>query len=202
MFCASEGGDVKCWQSCMGSAVELPACTVRAGLTLAVETGGSLFCSAALKSCNDRFSAVFFWTRGPVIRAPFPTRSIPIDPPQRGARARGCQCVRGWRVRSRRGSITRERALWQTDGKKLFICGGTKEVRQEKRGSHPVWNKSAINIYEYKYKYIYMNKLSQLLTIAGIKKGWMRTEEEKKGGIIRLQSGGCICKWLMALQQV
>lgn len=108
-------------------------CIVRAGLTLAVETGGSLFCSAALKSCNDRFSAVFFWTRGPVIRAPFPTRSIPIDLPQRGARVRGCQCVRGWRVRtctdSSRGSITRERALWQTDGKKLFICGGTKEVR-------------------------------------------------------------------------
>ena len=62
------------------------------GSALAVETEGSLFCSAALKSCNDRFSAVFSRTRGPVIRAPFPTRSIPIDPRDRGVCV--CVCVR------------------------------------------------------------------------------------------------------------
>lgn len=82
--------DVKCWQRSGLPCLDAPS----VGSALAVETGGSLFCSAALKSCNDRFSAVFSRTRGPVIRAPFPTRSILIDPWER----RVCVyvCARVW----------------------------------------------------------------------------------------------------------
>lgn len=40
--------------------VKMRSCvSAGAGSVLAVEAGGSLLCSAALKSCNDRFSAVF-----------------------------------------------------------------------------------------------------------------------------------------------
>lgn len=125
---AETGGDVKCWQRSGLPCLDAPS----VGSALAVETGGSLFCSAALKSCNDRFSAVFSRTRGPVIRAPFPTRSIPIDPRELGGvyvRTRVCVCVLGGRALGL-GIVARERALWQTDEKKLLIFGRTKKMWQ------------------------------------------------------------------------
>lgn len=109
---AETGGDVKCWQRSGLPCLDAPS----VGSALAVETGGSLFCSAALKSCNDRFSAVFSRTRGPVIRAPFPTRSIPIDPRELGgvyvrARVRVCvywggACARAGECSSRTRLVT------------------------------------------------------------------------------------------------
>lgn len=119
--------DVKCWQRSGLPCLDAPS----VGSALAVETGGSLFCSAALKSCNDRFSAVFSRTRGPVIRAPFPTRSIPIDPRELGVfvcvRVRACG---GGGRELGLGSVARERALWRTDEKKLLIFGRTKKMWQ------------------------------------------------------------------------
>lgn len=47
------------WMQDAGRDVVVSGCAVSAGSVLAVEAGGSLLCSAALKSCNDRFSAVF-----------------------------------------------------------------------------------------------------------------------------------------------